>query len=211
MAAPAMSWSANRQGAVCGFFLFITVVSAALFAAGCAPRDLSSLPPGLDARGHYISGVPFVPQGADDCGPAALSGVLAFHGADIPLDEIRSRILTPALRGTLPPDMENFARTAGFSTDAGSGTLDRLHAEVRSGRPVICLLDLGSGLYRQPHYVVAIGFDDVHRIMIMHDGATKNRLMAYDRFQKAWGRAGNWMLAVHPRSASSSLPARMAE
>lgn len=190
--------------------MLIAVVSAALFAAGCAPRDLSSLPPGLDARGHYISGVPFVRQGADDCGPAALSGVLAFHGASIPLEEIRSRILTPALGGTLPPDMENFARASGFSTETASGSLERLQAAVRSGRPVICLLDLGSGLYRQPHYVVAIGFDDVHRVMIMHDGVTRNRLMAYDRFQKAWSRAGNWMLVAHPPPAGSPVPAQSA-
>ncbi len=208
MAALETSWSANRQGAVCGFFLFIIIVAATLLAVGCAPRDLSSLPPGLDARGHYISGVPFVRQGADDCGPAALSGVLAFYGAVVPLDEIGSRIMTPALGGTLPPDMENFARSSGFSTEAAAGTLERLHAEIRSGRPVICLLDLGSGLYRRPHYVVAIGFDDVNRVMIMHDGVTRNRLMSYDSFQKSWGRTGNWMLVVHPTPARAPVAAQ---
>lgn len=101
-------------------------------------------------------------------------------------------------------DMETFARDAGFTTVSSDGTLNELKMYIRKGIPVICMLDLGFGLYRQPHYVTIIGFDDVNAVIICHDGATPNRLIGYDAFQKAWSRADRWMLVIVPRSEGSN-------
>jgi hypothetical protein len=76
--------------------------------------------------------------------------------------------------------------------------LDELKAYIRKGTPVICMLDLGFGLYHQPHYISVIGFDDVNAVIIGHDGLTPNSLIGYEKFDREWSRGGRWMLVIEP-------------
>jgi ABC-type bacteriocin/lantibiotic exporter with double-glycine peptidase domain len=181
-----------------GLFLLIALLAVAC--SGCAGKSFSDLRPGIESRGHYIEGVPFFRQDEYDCGPAALAVVLSFWGRSVDLEEIRGRVLTPKLRGTLPMDLERYAREAGFTAEssAGAASLEMIKTPVRNSIPVICLLDLGFGPYKQPHYVTVIGFDDGNTIFITHDGVKQDRLMSYETFERAWSRAGRWMLVVRP-------------
>ena len=181
--------------AVHGLFLLNALL---ISAAGCGARDFASIRPGIEERGQYIEGVPFFRQTGDDCGPAALASILAFHGRPVDLGAITASIYLPRLRGTLPMDLEKYAKDAGLRTESSSGSLDGLRQTLRNGSPVICLLDLGFGLYRQPHYVTVLGFDDVHMLVVMHDGETRDKTMSYGTFDKAWKRAGRWMIVVKP-------------
>lgn len=178
-----------------GLFLLGVIV----LAAGCGGKSFEAIKPGIEARGHYIEGVPFVKQTEYDCGPAALAGILAFYGRPVDLETITASIYLPKLRGTLPMDLERYATNAGLKTASSGGTTDALRSAVRSNTPVICLLDLGFGPYKQPHYVTIIGFDDGNGLFIMHDGETANATMTYEKFAKAWTRAGNWMIVVRPQ------------
>ncbi len=183
---------------------YLAILLFTAFLAACAQRDFSELRKGIEARGHYVEGVPFYRQSEDTCGPAALAGVLAFWGRPAALDDITAAVYVPKLRGTLPMDMENYARNAGFETASSAGTLDDLKTALRRNLPVICLLDLGFGLYRRPHYVIAVGFDDRNAVLIEHDGLQANSVMAYDAFAKAWKRAGQWMLIIRPKGDGTS-------
>ncbi len=185
-------------------FLSGMLILSATLPAACADKDFSALRQGIETRGHYIQGVPFYKQSEDTCGPAALAGVLAFWGRPAALDEITAAVYVPKLRGTLPMDMENYARNAGFDTASSSGTLDDLKSSLRRGMPVICLLDLGFGLYHRPHYIIAVGFDDENAVLIEHDGLQANRVIRYDAFTKAWTRAGKWMLVLKPKPDGTS-------
>jgi hypothetical protein len=98
-------------------------------------------------------------------------------------------------------DMEKYLRDKGFETVSFAGTPDELQDRIRGNVPVICLLDLGFGLYRKPHCVTVIGFDDVGKVFVVHDGLTANRVIDYDTFIREWGRAGNWMLVALPGTA----------
>ncbi len=187
-----------RVRSIC--FLLALSTFASFF--GCAGRDFSTLRTGIEERGHYIENVPFVRQGENSCGPAALASVASYWGQQADLAQIKARVYLPELRGTLPMDMERFMREEGFLTSSSSGTLDALKAQVRKNVPVICLLDLGFSLYRRPHYVTVIGFDDVSRALIAHDGVNANTVIGYEKFVKKWGRAGNWMLVVLPGTHS---------
>ncbi len=180
------------------FHCLVIMLFAMCFAA-CAQRDFSALREGIEARGHYIEGVPFYRQNEDTCGPAALAGVLAYWDKPVSLDEITTAIFVPKLRGTLPMDMEQYARSAGFETASSAGTLDEVKSSLRRNLPVICLLDLGIGLYRRPHYIIAVGFDDVNAVLIEHDGLRETSVMTYDAFSRAWKRAGQWMLVIQPK------------
>ncbi len=174
---------------------FLALIAAA---AGCAGRSFADLRPGLEQRGHYIEGVPFYRQGESSCGPAALASVAAFWGKEVNLDSIVARVYLPELRGTLPMDMEKYLQERGFVTISSSGTMTALEDEVRRNVPVICLLDLGYGLYRVPHYVTVIGFDAAGKAVIVHDGVTANKVIGYRTFTREWERAGNWMLIARP-------------
>jgi ABC-type bacteriocin/lantibiotic exporter with double-glycine peptidase domain len=179
------------------YWLFFTAV----FLVGCSNRDFAALRPGLETRGHYIEGVPFYKQSESTCGPAALASIFAFWDHPESLDRITASVYVPKLGGTLPMDMENYAREAGFATISSSGTLTGLKDLIRKETPVICMLDLGFSLYHQPHYVTVIGYDDIHAVIICHDGSTPNSLIGYDKFGKEWARTGNWMLVIKPRTA----------
>ena len=182
-------------------FLLLALPTLVSFPA-CAKSDFSTLRPGIEERGHYIAGVHFYRQEENSCGPAALASVASFWGQQVDVEQIKVRVYLPELRGTLPMDMERYMREAGFRTSSFSGTLDDLKARVRKNVPVICLLDLGFSLYRRPHYVTVIGFDDMNRAIVAHDGLTANKVIGYDNFLKEWGRAGNWMMVALPGTLS---------
>jgi ABC-type bacteriocin/lantibiotic exporter with double-glycine peptidase domain len=181
-----------------GLFLLV-VVPFLLCALGCGGPSFEELRAGIASRGHYIGGVPFVKQHDDDCGPAALAAVFAYWKRPVDLATISAAVYLPALHGTFPMDLERYARESGFLTSSPKGSLKELKAEVRRDRPVICLLDLGFSVYKQPHYVAVIGFDDAAGLFIMHDGGQANRTMSAQDLEKAWSRAGHWMLVVTPK------------
>jgi ABC-type bacteriocin/lantibiotic exporter with double-glycine peptidase domain len=168
---------------------------------GCAGKQFSSLRPGLEKGGHYISGVPFFKQEESSCGPAALASVVSYWGGNVSLEQVIAKVYLPQLRGTLPMDMEGYLRQEGFLTSSSSGDLDRLKEVVGKNVPVICLIDLGFSVYRRPHYVTVIGFDDVDAVIIAHDGLQANKVIEYGEFLREWGRAGNWMLIARPGPA----------
>lgn len=178
--------------------LIAVLLLGAVFFVGCASKDFAAVRPGIESRGHYIEGVPFYKQSESTCGPAALASVFAFWGRQVNLEEITARVYLPKLRGTLPMDMESYARETGLHTVSSIGTLADLKASIRKGVPVICMLDLGFSLYHQPHYVTAIGFDDVNSLIVEHDGVHPNSLITYGKFDSAWARAGRWMLVITP-------------
>jgi len=177
--------------------LFLLLCIAALM-YGCGPKRFPEIRAGLETRGHHIEDVPFYRQAEYACGPAALASVLSFYQQPVDLEELTRQIVIPRLQGTLPMDMERAARERGLRTTSASGDRGLLFASLRSNMPVICLLDLGFGPVKQPHYVVLTGFDDGNRLFIMHDGAAADRTMSYERFDRAWERGGNWMLVVEP-------------
>ncbi len=189
-----LRWGMNSSGVASVLLLLIVLVTT----AGCAKRDFGALLPGIEGRGHYIAGVPFYRQEENSCGPAAVATVASFWGKQIRLEEIVAKVYLPELRGTLPMDMERYLRDQGFQTTSSAGTLDKLKERIRGNVPVISLLDLGFSIYRRPHYVTVIGFDDVNGVIIVHDGVEANTLIGYDKFIKEWGRAGNWMLVALP-------------
>jgi predicted double-glycine peptidase len=190
--------AANSIMTVRGFLLLGAFTALIMAISGCGAKSFDAVRFGLEARGHYIESVPFVKQTEDDCGPAALASVLSFRGKPADLEKITASIYLPQLRGTLPMDLERYAKDQGLTTASSAGTAAALKTIVKSNIPVICLLDLGFWFYRQPHFVTVIGFDDTNELFIMHDGAKPNKTMAYMDFEKKWSRAGKWMIVITP-------------
>ena len=68
-----------------------------------------------------LNGVPFVRQTPGACGPAALASVMAYYGTPVELEVIVRATYTPAFKGALVSDLENFARAWGFCTELKQG------------------------------------------------------------------------------------------
>jgi ABC-type bacteriocin/lantibiotic exporter with double-glycine peptidase domain len=90
-----------------------------------------------------LEGVPFVAQAREQCGPAALSSVLAYYGLEVTPETIAETTYNKKLKGSLITDLENFARGLAFQTKSGRGTVEELRTFIREGKPVIALVDLG--------------------------------------------------------------------
>jgi ABC-type bacteriocin/lantibiotic exporter with double-glycine peptidase domain len=143
-----------------------------------------------------LEGVPFVEQAREQCGPAALSSVLGYHGLDVSPEAVAETAYNEKLKGSLITDLENFARALDFQTRSGRGTLEGLRSQIREGKPVIVLVDLGRWFVTQPHYLVVFGYSAEG--LIAHDGEKPSRLFGYADFDKIWEKMGRPYLLVHP-------------
>lgn len=167
------------------------LLSVLLF-CGCATfhrHDWSPGQPGL----HVVSGVPFVRQQTrDDCGPAALASLLAQRGTNLPLARIKAEVHNPLLRGSLLPDMENFARSQGLAPRSGRGDMEFLRRQIDAGRPVLIPVQMGFWVITRPHYLVVFGYDG--NGFLAHAGVEENVFMAAGELGERWARMNSLYL-----------------
>jgi ABC-type bacteriocin/lantibiotic exporter with double-glycine peptidase domain len=141
-----------------------------------------------------IEGVPFVKQESHFCGPASLASVFAYYGLAMDQGTIAKTVYIEKLKGALVTDLENYARSQGFQSRLGQGTMDDIKASLKEKRPVIVLVDLGFWLFSRPHYLVVIGFD--HKGFIAHTGYEASKPFGYDEFEKIWKKEGSVYLLI---------------
>lgn len=153
-----------------------------------------------EERGHYISSVPFIYQKDKRCGTAALAGVLHYYGDPISEEAIAGDIFSKELKGTLLSDLENFARRRGFYTRVYPGSLSDLKRHIERNEPVIILIDEGFSVYQRPHYLVAVGYSEKRRLVIVHTGTEADALWSYGRLESAWARMNHFCLIILPVS-----------
>jgi len=160
------------------------IILALFLGCGCSTFQQHDWSPGK--RGvRAVPGVPFlVQQSRDDCGPAALTSLLAQRGKVVPLETVTREVYTSALGGSLLPDMENFARQQGFVTHSGRGDLELLRRQIDTGRPVIIPVDMGVWLFNRPHYLVVFGYDDTH--FLVHAPVEEGLFIDADELHSRW-------------------------
>ncbi len=178
-----------------GGFLLVS-----LLALSCATvprfRDLRE---DLEASGHFIPGIPFIPQEESRCGPAALAMVLQYWGVKVSGEEVARETFLPALRGVLISDLRAFAERRGFRATSYSSSPDDLRFRISKNEPLILLLDLGRGSYQKPHYILAIGFHEGKGVLIAHSGRNENRVIPFDKLISQWARMNYLALLVVPQ------------
>ena len=156
-----------------------------------------------EERGHYISSVPFIYQKDKRCGTAALASVLHYYGDPISEEAIAGDIFSPELEGTLLSDLENFARRRGFYTRVYPGSLSDLKRHIERNEPVIILIDEGFSVYQRPHYLVAVGYSEKRRLVLVHAGTEADALWSYGRLESAWARMNYLCLIIMPISKAT--------
>lgn len=173
--------------------LFCSVVLA-----GCA----LNAPASGAGTAAELTDTPFFPQRRYQCGPAALSTVLEYSGVATDMDTLVQQVYLPGERGSLQAELLAATRRAGRIPWRLDATPAALLAELRAGRPVLVLQNLGVGWWPRWHYAVVIGVED--DAVILRSGAERRRQTRRRTFFATWQRAGNWAFVA---LAPDELPA----
>jgi len=166
-----------------GGALFLWGGCAATRPAGEAPAEAGS---GFGT--HVISGVPFLPQEEDTCGPSSLAMLLRFHGKDATTGELIEETRTAGLRGTLITDLAAAARKRGLPAEVTDLDLQGLRMRISKGQPVILLVDLGTWVWSRPHYLLAYGVTPEG--VVANSGRTEGAIFPYDTLDAEWAKMG---------------------
>ena len=144
-----------------------------------------------------LAEVPFHPQEAYQCGPAALATVLEFsavEGADP--DTLKDQVYLPERRGSLQAELLGAARRAGRIPYTLEPELEHLLAEVRAGHPVLVLQNLALPALPRWHYAVVVGYDLEEQRVFLRSGTTKREVLSLRRFERTWQMADYWAVVV---------------
>jgi tetratricopeptide (TPR) repeat protein len=154
-----------------------------------------------------LTSVPFHPQDDYQCGPAAVAMLLGADGIDVAPNDLVPEIYVPARQGSLQPEIVAALRRRGRVPYPLGANIDAALTELRAGRPVLVLQNLGTRRLPVWHYAVLIGFDPVHQRFVLRSGRERRLQMPARRFLETWDRGGRWMLVV----ADPAAPAASAD
>jgi predicted double-glycine peptidase len=148
--------------------------------------------------GDHARALSMAPQTSErfQCGPSTLASVLAFHGKEVPEEDIAKAIFSPTAKGVLLHDMAWFAREQGFQADVRTGSVQDLQQAVEARLPPIVLLDYGVAHVRKPHFTAITGVTDGGIFQL--DDQRSDDYVRMNLFTRLWERAGNQYLVITP-------------
>lgn len=175
-------------------FLAIALISALIGACAKPPK----LDKDIDALPRYVSleQVPFFPQQAYQCGPAALATSLVHQGVAVTPDELTAKVFLPGRQGSIQMEMVAAARSYGQLVYPLDTKLTTLLTEVAAGNPVLILQNLGLKLMPMWHFAVVVGFDLDNEKILLRSGTEKNYWLALKTFDKTWARGERWAVVT---------------
>lgn len=149
-------------------------------------------------RAVELPDVPFFPQTAYQCGPAALATTMHTAGVRVSPDDLVSQVYLPGRQGSLQVEMLATPRRHGLVSWQIPPDYPALLREVAAGHPVLVLQDLGLGPLRQWHYAVVVGFDYASGDIYLRSGENRRQVMPFTAFEFTWRRSGYWAMVVTP-------------
>jgi tetratricopeptide (TPR) repeat protein len=176
-------------------------------ATGCAgfrQLEMPPLPENLPSA-YELEAVPFFPQEAYQCGPAALAMAINWSGLPVQPDDLADQVYTPSRKGSLQVAIIAAARRQGRLAYEISA-LESLFPEIAAGYPVIILQNLGLSWIPVWHYAVVIGYDQAQESVILRSGTTPRKVMPFDVFEKTWKRSNYWGITILKPTQLPALP-----
>lgn len=169
-----------------------TGLVAAFLLCGCATipeqvADISDI--GTVAE---LDSTPFFPQKRYQCGPAALTTLLFDSGIDVSLETITGLTYIPGRQGSLQAELLSAARSYDRIPYQLDGNLAAIAAELKAGRPVLVLQNLGVRWYPRWHYAVVVGIDTETEKVILRSGTDRRRLTGIGTLLRTWQRGDYW-------------------
>ncbi|MDH3441391.1 MAG: PA2778 family cysteine peptidase, partial [Gammaproteobacteria bacterium] len=118
---------------------------------------------------------------------------------------LKTRIYIPGRQGSLQLEMLAAARGYGRMPYLIDQDIGALLGELRGGRPVLVLQNLGSKLVPIWHYAVVVGYLADTKQFILRSGEQQRHLTSARKFIRSWRRAGYWgVLALRPGEMPAS-------
>ncbi|MHB8549704.1 MAG: PA2778 family cysteine peptidase [Acidiferrobacterales bacterium] len=145
-----------------------------------------------------MSGVPFFPQKAYQCGPASLAMALNWAGVKVKPDQLAPEVYLPKRRGSLQIELVAAARRNGRVAYVIRPGLPSLLTELGAGNPVVILENLGLNWYPVWHYAVAVDVNVAADEIVLRSGDIARQKMPLGLFERTWARSGDWGLLVLP-------------
>jgi tetratricopeptide (TPR) repeat protein len=161
------------------------------------PLQIAELVP--QAGSQQLLDVPFFPQTAYQCGPAALAGLLAASGVDTSAAELEAQVYLPGRQGSLQLELLGATRRAGRIPYVLQQHPSALLAEIAGGRPVLVLQNLRTPSFPAWHYAVLTGFDPASNTVLLNSGAQRHARVSAKAFLRTWNWGGRWaMITLRP-------------
>jgi tetratricopeptide (TPR) repeat protein len=154
-----------------------------------------------------LTQVPFFPQDAFECGPAALATVLQAAGVTVLPQALTAQVYLPGRQGSLQVEMLATSRRYGVLAYSLTPRLEAVLQEVAAGHPVLVFQNLSLPVYPVWHYAVVTGFDNTRSLLTLHSGTTANMEISFSAFERTWARGDHWAMVALP---PSELPATAA-
>ena len=189
----------------------LLAVGSLLLLSGCA-ADIRQMTRALEEHDTAIelTSVPFYAQTTDQCGPAALATILNASGVDTDANQLRAMTYIPERQGSLQAELLGATRRFHRIPYEIEPTSDALISELESGRPVLVLQNLGTGIAPIWHYAVVVGHLPDERRLVLRSGDNERHLLRSRTFFRSWKRAEYWgFVALSPGEIPASAdPAR---
>lgn len=151
--------------------------------------------------------MPFHPQQALQCGPAALATVLGWSDIEVSPESLEPLLFLPERRGTLQPEIKAQARRHGRVPYEIPNDPRALIDELQAGHPVLVLQNNGLSWYPRWHYAVVVGLDPQSETLRLRSGTHEDYDLAFSTFLKTWRRGDYWAIVVlPPDEMPASLP-----
>jgi tetratricopeptide (TPR) repeat protein len=160
--------------------------------AGCATGRLPAVDTAALAGIEELVATPFYPQEEYQCGPAALLTILTTSGVETDMDTLVRQVYLPGRQGSLQAELLAATRAADRIAYPIDGRLEALAAELRAGRPVLVLQNLGVSWIPRWHYAVVVGLDAEREELVLRSGIDERRLTKLRTFLHTWRRGGYW-------------------
>lgn len=148
-----------------------------------------------------LEGVPATEFGAETCGAASLSAVMAYWDLDISIEELDRSLPKADNGGVLSLDLLLAARERGFQAELVVGDRTQILENLQDGRPLILMLRVLDAIGERRdlyHYVVVDGFDPGMDLVRVQYGDGTYRWVSFDRFSRAWDDTGFATLVLQP-------------
>jgi len=173
--------------------------AALLLCASCAVREPVLAPraaAGTIPARIELADVPFFAQEDYQCGPAALATVLDYSGHAATPESLAPRMYLPQRKGSLQVELVAAARSQQRIAYVLPPTLEALLAELRAGRPVVVLQNLGLPSVPVWHFAVVVGYSAADETFVLRSGTERRKQEAATDFARRWSLGGQWAMVV---------------